>query len=301
MSTDSIKVSKRIITDSRNAMCPGLIGKVALIKSNNKPIHAANATKQHGPFYCKECLSEAIVRKCTVKDDHFAHKARMTLLYGSGESDLHQDCKKEILIALKEKFPDGNWAMEREIPENKDKGYSKLVPDISGRIFGKGVVIEVQRSYLNVKTITHRTTQYTNRGAHIIWIVPLKTDIGDSFFRPRLFERYLHSMYFGRVYYWMESFGCKVLPIHFQPAERWINESTWFDTDQGEERNEGGYWKIFRTIRKPNPAQLLDISQHFIFELAPEFVPENEELKVPERLIFKDNLMKWWSDEPFRT
>lgn len=295
------QAAKKIVKDSREAMCLGLIDKVALIKANNKPIHAANATKVDGPFYCKECLSEAIVRKCTVKDDHFAHKARMTVLFGSAESDLHQNCKDEILTALKEKFPNGNWAKEREIPEDKEKGYSKLVADISGRISGKGVIIEVQRSYLNVKTITHRTAQYTKRGAYIVWVVPLKADIGESFFRPRLFEKFLHSMYYGRVYYWRAGFGCKVLPIHFQAAERWINESTWFDTDQSEERTEGGYWKIFKTIKKPNPAQLLDISKHFFFEHAMEFVPENEELKVPERLIFKDNLTKWWTDEPFRT
>ena len=165
----------------------------------------------------------------------------------------------------------------------------------------KGVVIEVQRSYLNVKTITHRTTQYTKRGAHIVWVVPLKSDIGDSFFRPRLFEKFLHSMYYGRVYYWKSGFGSKVLPIHFQAAERWINAATWFDVDQGEERTEGGYWKIFRTIRKGNPAQLLDIGDHFTFERALEFVPENDELKVPERLIYKDNEKKWWSDEPVRS
>ena len=131
-------MAKRIIADSREAMCSGLIGKVALITANSKPIHAANATKEHGPFYCKDCLSEAIVRKCTVKDEHFAHKARMTALFGSSESELHQNCKGEILTALKEKFPNGNWAKEREIPEDKEKGYSKLVPDISGRISGKG-------------------------------------------------------------------------------------------------------------------------------------------------------------------
>jgi len=287
--------------DVKVSMCSGLIGRIAVRTVNNERVHAANAIKEDGPFYCDECLSEAIVRKCVDKKDHFAHKGRLSKLYGSGESDLHLNCKTEILNALQEAYPDGNWAVERTLPAIKEKELLALQPDISGRINKQGVVIEVQRSFLNVKTITKRTVEYKKRGAAILWIVPIKEELGTEFFRPRLFEKFLHSMYFGKVYYWKTGYGGKILPVHFQRAERWINEQSWFDADTGEERTEGGYWKNYKTIRQPIASDgLLNIADKFKAVHANEWEPDNEKMKIPERIIFRDNLDKWWSKNPAR-
>ena len=42
---------------------------------------------------------------------------------------------------------------------------------------------------------------------------------------------------------------------------------------------------------------LLDITKDFIIDPANEWQPENEDLKVPKRLIFRDNHKEWWTDQ----
>jgi hypothetical protein len=293
--------NSKIQHDVRASMCAGLVGRIANKVSDNKRIQADDALKKDGPFYCSECLSDVIVRKCMEKNDHFAHKGRLSNLFGSGESQLHKDCKNEILLNLQKAFPEGKWEIERPIKENKEKGLAQLVPDISGRINNKPIVIEIQRSFLNIKTISKRTEEYTKRGVAILWLIPLKEDLGTEYFRPRLFEKFIHIMYHGRIYFWQKGNGAKVLPTHFGRAERWIEESTWFDVELKEEMSAGGYWKVFKTIREPIAYEnLIDITKDFIIESADEWPPENEDLKVPKRLIFKDNQKKWWTDQATR-
>jgi len=294
-------LNTKIKQDVRISMCSGLVGRIANTVSNNRRIHADDALKKDGPFYCSECLSDVIVRKCIGKRDHFAHKGRLSNIYGSGETQLHKDCKKEILLHLQSAFPDGKWEMERPIKEDKVKGLSELVPDISGRIKGKPVVIEVQRSFLNLRTITKRTEQYTKRDVAILWLIPLKESLGTEYFRPRLFEKFIHIMYYGRVYFWEVGYGAKVMPVHFGYAERWIEENSWFDVELREKKTAGGYWKLFKTIREPIMLEnLLDITKDFIIDPADEWQPENEDLKVPKRLIFRDNHKEWWIDQATR-
>lgn len=297
MQNDENMILDKISSDASESMCSGLLGKIAFQVKTNRPILAEDARKSDGPFYCRECLSDAIVRKCTEKDDHFAHKGRLSELFKSSESQLHLDCKEEILKGLKETFPHGKWEKERPINADKEKGFAALVPDLSGRIGDLPIAIEIQRSFLNVKKIQHRTKEYTKRGVAILWLVPVKMELGIEVFRPRLFEKYLHSMFYGRVYYWMPGYGTHVKPTHFGTSKRWIEETTWFDKDAMEERTEGGYWKNFKTIKKPTPChKLLDLTKDFKFEQAEEWQPENEEMKIPQRLIYKDKLSKWWGD-----
>jgi hypothetical protein len=73
-------------------MCSGLSRRTAFSLKHEKLIHADYATKNDGPFYCAECYSDAIVRKCKEKKDHFAHKGRLSDLYKSGETELHKNC-----------------------------------------------------------------------------------------------------------------------------------------------------------------------------------------------------------------
>jgi hypothetical protein len=266
----------------------------AKICATNKPIHANEAKKSDGPFYCPDTFEELIVRKCIDKRDHFAYKGRLSSVYGSGESKLHFDCKTEICEELKKAFPNGNWLVERPIPENKEKKIGKLVPDISGRINGKPVVIEVQASSLTLPKIIKRVNGYYARKVSVLWIVPLKEDLGTENFRPRQYEKYLHSMYYGKVYYWLKGNGSKVNPIHFDNADRWIEESHWFEED-GTERTEGGYEKTYKSIFKPNYGKEINLKEFICYERE-EFTPENEDKSVPKCLIFKDKLNNWWKE-----
>jgi len=260
---------------------------------DNSLVHASNVTKADGPFYCDETYEELIVRKCFEKIDHFAYKARFSPV-ATKESQLHLKCKNELLSCLIKAFPDGKWELERNtFNADIQKGYDKVKPDLSGRINGKGVIIEVQASTLSINKILHRTEQYNKRGAFILWVVPLEKQLGNDNFRPRLFERYLHTMYYGRIYYWHQENAHLLIPVHFGNADRYIEPSHWFETD-GTERSEGGYYKPFLRVKKPLYGQLLDICKDFKFETRPKFEVENEKLSAPKSKIFMDNKGAWW-------
>lgn len=278
------------------AECSGLVDGLALKKATNEQVYAGDVVKEDGPFYCSECLSDAIVRKCVEKKDHFAHEARLSAVYLKGDRALHDKCRDEICAALEKMFPDGKWATERSIPENKDKELARLVPDVSGRINDKRVVIEIQASILSLKEIKRRTIQYMHRECAVLWIVPLKEPLGEEKFRPRLFERYLHTMYYGRTYYWHEGQRSLVQPVHYGPAERWIEERQWFEED-GEERSGGGYNKTYKSLKTPLYGATLDICEDFIWYPRIDYPDKkNEKKSVPECIIYKDNLDDWWKE-----
>lgn len=280
-------------TDSE---CSGLVDGWALKKADNAHVYAGNVVKDDGPFYCSVCLSDAVVRKCVEKKDHFAHNARLSSVYQKGDRALHDKCRDEICAALRKSFPEGNWDAERTIPENKDNGLSKLVPDVSGRINGKRVVIEIQASILSLEEIKKRTVQYMHRKCAILWIVPLKEPLGDEKFRPRLFERYIHTLYYGRTYYWLEGWGTRVQPVHYGLAERWIEEREWFE-EGGEERSGGGYYKTYKTLKTPLHGPTIDICEDFTWYRRKEYPDKNNSKKdIPECIIYKDVLGEWWKD-----
>lgn len=269
---------------------------IAKREKNNQEIRASAATKSDGPFYCPDTFEELIVRKCVEKRDHFAYKARLSRV-ASMESKLHENCKNELLDALMEAFPDGKWEKEREnFKSDKLKGYTKVRPDLSGRIGEKGVIVEIQASTLSISTILNRIEQYSKRGAYILWIVPLEEDLGTENFRPRLFERYLHTMFYGRVYYWYNGNGSILIPVHYGTAYRSIIESHWFEKD-GTERFEGGYFKSYLRVKKPVFGPNLDLLTDFKMMERDSFDVENEQLSVPKSKILMDNQLAWWPKE----
>ena len=268
----------------------------ALRVENNEPITAPQATKYDGPFYCPDSLEELIIRKCSDKRDHFAYKARLSPV-ATKESELHNDCKNELLEVLRNSYPDGKWEKERDkFPADKDKGYQKVRPDLSGRINKDGVIIEIQASNISIEKILHRTEQYSKRGAYILWIIPLEEDLGSDNFRPRLFERFLHTMYYGRVYYWCRGNSGNLTPVHYGKAERYIEESSWYDAD-GTEIVVGGYYKTYLRVKKPEYGSTLNLISDFKIENRDSFKVENEKLSVPNCKIFMDKKFRWWEKE----
>ncbi|MEM6821846.1 MAG: competence protein CoiA family protein [Verrucomicrobiota bacterium] len=274
--------------------CDGLIGGVAVQTKSNRIVRANEVTSQDGPFHCMECLTDCVVRKCTEKIDHFAHKARLSPVIGRGETDLHRNCKEEIRDGLLQLFPSGNWECERPIPENKDKKIPKLIPDISGRINGKPVVIEIQASYLTVPKIVKRSVAYRAKKCAVLWVVPLKEELGNKNFRPRLYERYLHSIYYGRVYYWMPGDGLLLRPVHYGIAHRYIEESEWYGSD-AELHQAGGYDKPYKIIKKPEYGSRVHIASDFHWHDRKEFTPWNENKAVPSLFTWQDTVKVWWN------
>lgn len=290
---------RRVERDAFEVGCDGLITGNALITRTGKKVFPSQVTKLDGPFHCGKCLSDCVHRRCVEKIDHFAHKARLSPVVEPKDIRLHRDCQKEICEELKHEFPDGKWECERVIPEKKQKGTPTLVPDISGRINGVPVVIEVQASSMSVPKIVKRAAAYHKLGVAILWIVPLKRPFGDEIFRPRLYERYFHSIYFGRTYYWMQGDGIEVTPIHYGIAERWIDSREWYDSE-GDPCSGGGYSKPYRIIKTPQyepTKRRIKISDDFSQTLRQEFRPWNERKTVPELTTWQDKLQVWWSVE----
>lgn len=213
---------------------------------------------------------------------------------GPQETDLHRGCLDEILAALRERFPEGNWDKNREIPANEELELGKVVPDLSGRIGGQRLVVEAQVSSLSIGQIIRRSKIYTERKIPILWIIPLKSDIGETPFRPRLYERYLHEVYFGRVYYWMPGWGTDLLPVHFGLAKRFIPLSEWFDSETKEERSAGGVNKWYKVIKRAVLAEKIDFPSAMFSYSRREFKPWNERKTVPPLLIWRDRLRDWW-------
>jgi len=116
---------------------------------------------------------------------------------------------------LQERFPDGKWEKERTIPEHKERNIPQLRPDLSGRIRGRRVAIEIQASTLTIAKLIKRLTDYTKRDISLLWLVPLREPLGELPFRPRLYERYLHNIYYGRTYYWWAGQGLVIKPVHY--------------------------------------------------------------------------------------
>jgi competence protein CoiA len=142
-----------------------------------------------------------------------------------------------------------------------------LRPDASGRVRGQPLAIEVQASALGVDAILQRTQAYTRRKVAILWVLPRNEPPPGDALATRLHERYLHSMYLGRVYYWWPGLGGTVLPVHFGPATRDMP---------------GGYEAAYRAIRTPWCAPRLDIGQDF------------QPFRRPAGQLWVDRLKPWW-------
>mgnify|MGYP000218151296 CR=1 FL=1 len=266
----------------------------AKVERTGEMTNIEKAKKEDGPFRCSYSNEELIIRRCIDKRDHFAYKSKLSSVYPSKETKLHFDCKTEICESLAKAFPDGNWEVERHLKGHDNFGRSILRPDISGRINIDPVVIEIQASTLTLDIILNRIEGYSkfNQKPYLIWIVPLKEHVGEEKFRPRLFEQYLHSMYYGRIYYWVKGMGSKVLPTHFAPAERWIKETMWYN-EFGDEEYAGGYSKRYKNIFLPEYGSEVDLKK-FKPHNRPEFTPKNEKKAIPSCRIYQDNLHKWW-------
>lgn len=299
-----MKTNKKILNDIISSRCCGLSGGSALKKSNNERVLAVNVYKENGPFYCSVCLSEAIVRKCSNKIHHFAHKARLSPFITAKDRELHEKCKNEICKYLNLNFPNGNWKVERPIPANPQNNWNKeIIPDISGRYGGKNdipVAIEIQKTPYTIDKIFNKTVEYKKRGIYVVWIVPLSKDLGNEPFRPRLYEKYLHSIYYGRTYYWTPNSSPKILSVHYSPTKRWIEENSWFDVENREERNEGGFYLTYKTIKNPNYGKDCFLDLDFRKENRKAFCPKNQKKSIPESKILQDKQDKWWPTDEYK-
>lgn len=275
--------------------CSGLVAGHAIQVQSGKRVLADNVQKEDGPFLCPKCRIPAVVHKDrgSGRVDHFAHNAPLSPIVPHGESATHLAAKHEICDALRRRWPEGKWEVERTIPKNDETKTPELRPDISGNIEKQPLVIEVQWSTLSLATILRRSVGYFKMGKPVLWVLPLEKPI-EGEFRPRSFERYLHSIYYGRVYYWQRGDGIHVTPIHFVPVERWIDIREWRDSEG--EQTGGGHTKKLHLLKTASAERKINISDDFERHKRGEFAPRNEKRKVPQLRLWKDKLSVWWDE-----
>jgi competence protein CoiA len=136
----------------------------------------------------------------------------------------------EIYEALLRERNVQNVVLERPLGEVK--------PDISAYINGVPVAIEVQISNLSLDSITERTIWYARKGIYVLWLLQWSPRLDGKRYSPKLWERWIHAAYFGRVYYWTH--GLTIASYSFEPALKSVRLRSWYSRD-GKKMISGGY------------------------------------------------------------
>jgi competence protein CoiA len=231
------------------------------------------ASKSQAPFICPDCNEEVILKAGRHSVDHFAHANPIACKFAEGESDAHRRCKIEIYLALRKEPGVRNVALERAL--------ETVRPDVSAEIHGVPVAIEIQISSLSVETIMRRTIDYAQRGIYVLWLLQWTPDLDASRYTPKLWEKWIHAAYFGRVYYWVA--GLTVVSYHFDPNFKSVQKKSWYSED-GKKMTAGGYSRKSKRYRTAVRGEMLS--------LAIDFVPkkrywwEGNGIKVPNAKLF---------------
>jgi competence protein CoiA len=280
-------------SETPTTACDGLADGWARRLANHQPVHATGVAREEGPFYCAECHAEVALRQGAHRTPHFAHRSPVAVSTGGEEGTLHRLCKGELHAALAAAHPEGGWEVERTIPARPQRGIAELRPDVSGRVRGLPLAIEIQASALDIAAIVQRTGTYAARRIPVLWLVPLHEQPPDDALRPRLHERYLHSLYLGRTYYWWPGLGSSVVPIHYGACTQRVPRSQWYRHGLGPVQA-GGYERAYRSLKTPLCGPRLQIDRDFVPRPRDAFVPANERKAVPACLLWLDRLARWW-------
>lgn len=205
---------------------------------------ASRVTKDSGPFTCPMCKGGVVVKKGHSKIHHFAHIPPTDCSYAVGESERHRRAKLEIFEALSKHPQVTKLQLERSLGDVR--------PDSSFYLRGIPIAIEVQISALSLDTIMRRTDAYTRKGVYLLWISPYQPDLKENKkYSPRQWEKYLHTMYFGKVYYWLS--GEILQPVKFDSYKLYVEESSWWEGEGSDahEVSAGGYHRYSKRYRTP--------------------------------------------------
>lgn len=246
----------------------------ALIERNLTKVAAWEADRGDRPFVCFCCRAEVTLRRGGARAAHFAHKPPVTCQYGAGESDEHRRCKLELFEHLVGHPRVTKCEMERDL--------RTVRPDLSAYIAGVPVAIEVQLSSLSLERIAYRTIEYARKGIYVLWLPVHNVSLKRETYSLRPWERWLHALYFGRVYYWQE--GLKILPVHFREHRMEVH---------GRMKD---YQKISRRLKVPidgRPVLLTDDFKPFKREAWAAL-----DYNVPPSLLMVDRQPQWWRSAP---
>jgi len=244
-------------------------------KSDGQTVTAYSESKANAPFYCLICGDEVALRTGRNRVNHFAHVNPLACRYAENESEAHRRCKMEIYEAFLRQPGVSKAALERPL--------DNVRPDVSAHINGVSVAIEVQISSLTPETIQRRTLEYARDGIYVLWLLQWTPKLDARRYTPRLWEKWVHAAYFGRVYYWLK--GLEVVSYHFDPNHRTIPKKTWYSGD-GKKMTAGGYSQRSKRYRTPVRGKT--------FNLATDFGPRNRDwwegkgITVPAAKLYID-------------
>lgn len=221
-------------------------------KSTGETVTAYLASKTDAPFFCPECGDEVILKTGRRTVNHFAHINPLACRFTEGESEAHRYCKLEIYEALLQTPGVTDAALERPLGSNR--------PDVSAYINGVPVAIEVQISSLSLETIMRRTIDYHQKGIYVLWLLQWKPQLDGGRYAPRLWEKWIHAAYFGRVYYWIQ--GLQVVSYTFEPSLKSVPKQTWYSRD-GKKMTGGGYTRRLKRSRTAVRGETLNLVKDF--------------------------------------
>jgi len=211
-------------------------------KSDGQIVTAYEESKINAPFFCLECQDIVNLVTSASKVNYFAHQNPLTCRNEASESDDHRRCKKEIFEALRREPNVHDAALERPLGSNR--------PDVSAIINNVPVAIEIQISSLSEETIKHRTMEYARKGIYVLWLLLWTPELADTRYTPKHWEKWIHTTYFGHVYYWIE--GLKVVSYKFEPSIKSVPKTLWYSKD-GNKMTGGGYTRRSKRYRTPMP------------------------------------------------
>jgi competence protein CoiA len=221
-------------------------------QSDGQTVTAYLESQSNGPFRCLECNEEVILKTGRTRVNHFAHANPIACKFAEGESEAHRRCKIEIYLALKKTAGVEYVTLER--------AFGEVRPDVSARIKGVPVAIEVQISSLSIETIMRRTIDYYRKGMYVLWLLQWTPKLDAKRYTPRHWERWIHAAYFGRVYYWVE--GLTVVSYRFDPTFKSVPKKSWYSED-GEKITAGGYSQRLKRHRTAVREETLNLARDF--------------------------------------
>jgi competence protein CoiA len=154
-------------------------------------------------------------------------------------------------------------------------------PDVRAYINDIAVAIEVQVSALSLDTIIRRTTEYARKGVYLLWLPQWTRDLDVHRYSPRVWERWVHAAYWGRIYYWLE--GLSVVSYHFAPYYTYVEETSWHG-EGGEEMSAGGYDRKSKRYRTPVRGKTLNLLTDFVPRVREEW--QSRDLKIPRAKLY---------------
>ena len=230
-------------------------------------------SKANAPFLCLECNEEVVLKTGRHRVNHFAHANPIACQFAEGESEAHRRCKIEIYLALKKTPGVEDVALERALGEVR--------PDVSARINGVRVAIEVQISSLSIDTIMRRTIDYYRKGICVLWLLQWTPKLDAPRYTPKLWEKWIHAAYFRRVYYWIE--GLTVVSYRFDSAFKSVPKKSWYSED-GDKITAGDYSQRLKRHRTAVREKTLNLARDF----GPKqrYWWEGNGIKVPDAKLY---------------